>query len=73
MDVVLYAKFTQHGDLGEKLLGAGMRELIEDSPVCASLRTLTRSGSWWTEYRTGRLVLGDRKGRSGSERNLEKR
>ncbi|KAI0254487.1 DUF1768-domain-containing protein, partial [Lactifluus subvellereus] len=32
MDAVLYAKFTQHGDLREKLLGTGMRELIEDSP-----------------------------------------
>jgi len=32
MDTVLRAKFTQHGELREKLLGTGNRELIEDSP-----------------------------------------
>jgi predicted NAD-dependent protein-ADP-ribosyltransferase YbiA (DUF1768 family) len=33
MDVILHAKFTQHGDLREELLGTSNRELIEDSPV----------------------------------------
>ena len=33
MDVVLHAKFTQHDDLRQKLLGTVCRELIEDSPV----------------------------------------
>jgi predicted NAD-dependent protein-ADP-ribosyltransferase YbiA (DUF1768 family) len=47
MDVVLKAKFTQHEDLREKLLGTGNRELIEDSPVGSSL--LSRCDSWWTE------------------------
>ncbi|KAF8273495.1 DUF1768-domain-containing protein [Lactarius quietus] len=32
MDMVLHAKFTQHDDLRQKLLGTGNRELIEDSP-----------------------------------------
>jgi predicted NAD-dependent protein-ADP-ribosyltransferase YbiA (DUF1768 family) len=39
MDVVLYAKFTQHVDLREKLLGTGERELIEDSSVRVLLFT----------------------------------
>ncbi|KAI0266409.1 hypothetical protein BC834DRAFT_969444 [Gloeopeniophorella convolvens] len=32
MDTVLHAKFTQHAELRDKLLGTGNRELIEDSP-----------------------------------------
>lgn len=32
MDMVLHAKFIQHDDLRQKLLGTGNRELIEDSP-----------------------------------------
>jgi predicted NAD-dependent protein-ADP-ribosyltransferase YbiA (DUF1768 family) len=33
MDMVLQAKFTQHDDLRQKLLGTDNRDLIEDSPV----------------------------------------
>ena len=33
VDRILYAKFTQHPELKEQLLGTGNRELIEDSPV----------------------------------------
>lgn len=33
MDNILYAKFTQHPELRESLLGTGDSELIEDSPV----------------------------------------
>ena len=45
MDVILHAKFTQHRDLLEKLLGTGDRELIEDSPVrCSELSLLRLMG-----------------------------
>jgi predicted NAD-dependent protein-ADP-ribosyltransferase YbiA (DUF1768 family) len=65
MDVVLQAKFTQHEDLREKLLGTGKRELIEDSPVRCSV--LSRRDAWWTEKKQiGRCVLGNRKGWSGA-------
>jgi predicted NAD-dependent protein-ADP-ribosyltransferase YbiA (DUF1768 family) len=67
MDVVLHAKFTQHADLRGKLLGTGNRELIEDSPVrvLPYFRTMQFFGGLNT--RTGRHVLGNRKGWPGPE------
>jgi predicted NAD-dependent protein-ADP-ribosyltransferase YbiA (DUF1768 family) len=67
MDVVLYAKFTQHVDLREKLLGTGERELIEDSSVRVPPYFHMMRFLGGLNPRTGRLVLGNRNGWSGQE------
>jgi predicted NAD-dependent protein-ADP-ribosyltransferase YbiA (DUF1768 family) len=58
MDMVLHAKFTQHDDLRQRLLGTGNRELIEDSPVGAKRFP---TPILVTECGIGRRVLGHRK------------
>jgi predicted NAD-dependent protein-ADP-ribosyltransferase YbiA (DUF1768 family) len=71
MDMVLEAKFTQHAQLYELLLGTGDRELIEASPVRQRKTTSPSSTKknlhlakqidsfWgWGENRQGRNELG---------------
>jgi predicted NAD-dependent protein-ADP-ribosyltransferase YbiA (DUF1768 family) len=71
MDMVLEAKFTQHAQLYELLLGTGDRELIEASPVRQRKTTSPSSSKknshlakqidsfWgWGENRQGRNELG---------------
>jgi hypothetical protein len=58
MDMVLHAKFIQHDDLRQKLLGTGNRELIEDSPVGVKRFS---TPMLVTECGIGRRVLGHRK------------
>jgi len=71
MDVVLQAKFTQHEDLREKLLGTGKREFIEDSPVRYSV--LSRRDSWWTEKKNRTTCFGELDGMARGVTSLEKR
>lgn len=70
MDVVLRAKFTQHEDLREKLLGTGKRELIEDSPVRRYV--LSWRDSWWTE-KNRTTIFGELEGMVRGVMSLEKR
>lgn len=56
MDEILYAKFTQHPELKESLLGTGNSELIEDSPVrsvCNDGSVMYADANWARSTRSG--------------------